>query len=126
MSKDASRTELASYLDELAVYGHAVERGVVPLSYAVEVLRAHRLQAGAEEIARDLRHWEDRIVAGEFHPELIDEERWERPTDEWLREHLRRALQNRGMPVDEKTGTGELLREYLRHLMDGDGHGDLS
>ncbi|MFJ9714246.1 hypothetical protein [Streptomyces sp. NPDC101234] len=62
-----------------------MDRGVVPLAYAVDVLSAHPLperlhfelpsRSAAERIAEDLRHREDRIIEWDFTPERLDQMR---------------------------------------------------
>lgn len=131
MAESSSRVELAAYMDEFAVYGRAVERGVIPLSYAVDALLTQPFPARlrsrsphctvAEQVACDLRQWEERIIEWGFSVERTDQECWERPADAWLREHLQRACRGRGIRVDDGTDAGGLLRTYVRHLLEGDG-----
>ncbi|WP_328504369.1 hypothetical protein OG828_44810 [Streptomyces sp. NBC_00457] len=131
MAESPSRAELAAYMEELAVYGRAVERGVIPLAYAVDALLTQPFPARlrsrsphctvAEQVAGDLRQWEQRIIEWGLSAERIDQECWDLPADAWLREHLKRACRGRGMQVDDDTDTGGLLREYVRHLLEGGG-----
>lgn len=131
MAESSSRAELAAYMEELAVYGRAVERGVIPLPYAVDALLTQPFSAWLrsrsphctvpEQVAGDVRQWEERIIEWGFSAERIDQERWERPADAWLREHLQRACRGRGIRVDDGTDAGGLLREYVQHLLEGGG-----
>ncbi|WP_340377630.1 hypothetical protein U5640_22840 [Streptomyces sp. SS7] len=121
--------EHASYLEELAVYGRAVEHGVVPHAYAVDVLTRSPFHArrarcsphdGADRVRHDLSRWEDLIVEWGLPLERVDQESWERASDAWLEEHLRRACRERAVPAEGESGVGGLLRAYVLHLMQED------
>ena len=117
-------------VEALAVYGRAVEIGVLPLTYAADLLAqipfyVHTKAAAGEPepsaedraawAAADLQRWMD-ILTESWWPgdDAVDEERWDLPADWRTRESIVRHLHQIGLPVPDDASTNDLEMIYLK------------